>query len=229
VRRIILALVVGMLAGAPVAGVVVTLGESTASATATPTPTPGTGAASIGVTIGSAGSSGGGAGGSGGHHGGGGSGSSPGTPGPPTKPAVPSSPTPTNYRLILNHATFRPGQTLIATGTRFTPGEKVQFVLYPGASPVKSFVANSSGTVKGTFVLSARTASGAHTIEATGWQSKGVASADYSVVSFAGAGGASPWLIWLIGGLAVAGAIALVFAVVLGWLPRRPPALVPGG
>jgi hypothetical protein len=231
-----LALAIAALIGAPIAaaGVIV---DGTVAFAVTPSPTPapaaGTGSASIGVTIGSSGS--GGSSGSpiantgGSHHGGTGS-TSPGTPGVPTKPRVPGSPTATANRLILNATAFRPGQSLVAKGTGFTPGEKVQFVLYPGATGVKSFVADSSGTVTATFELSQHTAIGFYIVEATGWQSKRVASANYTVVSAASASGWTlPWLIWVIGGFAVVIAMVLGCGIAFGWLPLRRPSLVPSG
>ncbi len=214
------------------------VGAPIADATPTPTATPSaaSGSASIGVTIGSSGS-GGGSGtpiantGGSGHRGAGGSTTAaPGSPGTATKPAVPGSPTATTNRLVLNATEFRPGQTLVAKGSGFTPGEKVQFVLYPGATAVKSFVADASGDVTATFRLSERTAIGSYTVEATGWQSARVASADYSVLSPALAGaGNVPWLIWVVGGFAVLLAVLLGCGIAFGWLPFRRAAMVPTG
>ncbi|HEY5230859.1 MAG TPA: hypothetical protein VIJ11_08215 [Galbitalea sp.] len=233
-RRLVAALLIGLVLAAPLALAGLALSASPASAdgpTPTPTPVPssGGGSASVGVTIGGAGTgSGGSTGGSGGGRGGGGS--TPVAPGVPKKPSVPVTPTSTVNELILNHKTFHPGQTIVATGWGFTPGERVQFVLYPGASPVKSFVTNTAGKVHAVFVLSSRTAAGSHEVEATGWQSGRVASANYLVVTGNATGaGAVPWLIWLVGSCAAAGAIALCFALALGWFPRRPLALVTGG
>ncbi len=234
--RVILIAVVALLLGAPVVVIGDALWSAQASAAGTPTPdpspTPASGASSIGVTIGGGPIAiSGGSGSNTGHGRGSGEGSASSGSAIPAKPAVPAEPTTTSNRLVLNHLSFRPGETLIATGTRFTPGEKVQFVLYPGATEVKSFVANPSGEVKATFVLSSRTSGGSHTIEATGWQSHLVASADYSVVSSSSASiwSGANWIVWVIGCLAIAGAIVMASGLALGWFPVRLPALVRGG
>jgi hypothetical protein len=143
---------------------------------------------------------------------------------------VPPSPTVTTNQLTLNHSMLRAGQTLIATGHKFEAGEKVQFVLYPGPMVVGSFMADSTGTVRATTVISPATATGTHTIEATGWNSSRVAAARFAVIRDIGIGKPTmPWVIWLVGGCSVAGAVLAAGVVGLGWLPGVAAHLGVGG
>jgi hypothetical protein len=230
VRRLIVAVTIGLLVAGPAAFLTGAVGVASADPAPSPTPSVSDGSA-IGVTIGGAPTSGGGNLALTGNRGGGGAATSPAGSLTPKKPAIPDSPTATKNRLKLNRTTFHAGQTLLATGTGFAPGEKVQFVLYPGAKPVKSFTADRTGSVIATFVLPSRFPTGVHTIEGTGWQSGAVASTDFFVVSVAGVLGSAgqPWIVWAVGGTAGVLVVGLVCAALLGWFPRRPPRLLAGG
>ena len=159
-----------------------------------------------------------------------GSGSSSSTPAPvPTPertgaPTPPSEPTDGAGKLTLDKETVSPGDWLVATGTGFTAGEKVQFVLYPGAEVIDSFEADETGTVVARFRLSDETRAGDHVVEATGWKSDTVRNAPFQVV---GVAGAVPWLWWVLivlGALLVSLiALAIYFREsIRGWFGGRP-------
>ena len=139
-------------------------------------------------------------------------------------PTPPSEPTDGAGKLELDKETVSPGDWLVATGTGFTAGEKVQFVLYPAAEVIESFEANETGTVIARFRLSDETRAGEHVVEATGWKSDTVRNATFQVV---GVAGAVPWLWWV---LIVLGAVfvslvalAIYFREsIRGWFGGRP-------
>lgn len=112
--------------------------------------------------------------------------------GSPVPPAQPSDDAP---RLTLDKKRVGVGEWIMATGSGFTPGEKVQFVLYPGAIVIGSFVADAGGTVTARFVMPDDIRSGSHVLEATGWQSGFVRNAELTVSSEAVV--AAPWLWWV--------------------------------
>ena len=114
--------------------------------------------------------------------------------GPPTPPAEPTNGA---SGLRLDHETITVKEWMIATGTGYTPGENVQFVFYPGAIVVGSYVADSTGKVSARFRIPGDMRLGAHVVEATGWTSKHVGNKEFTVVSEVTAGGI-PFLWWLI-------------------------------
>lgn len=99
--------------------------------------------------------------------------------------------------LKLDHETISVTQWMIAIGAGYTPGENVQFVFYPGAIVIGSFVADASGSVTARFRIPKDMRLGQHVVEATGWTSKHVANKEFTVVSLAVAGGI-PFLWWII-------------------------------
>jgi hypothetical protein len=98
---------------------------------------------------------------------------------------------------------------MTATGSGFTPGENVQFVYYPGAVVIGSFVADSKGKVVARFQIPDDMRSGVHTVEATGWTSKHILNSEFTVTTQAA--GAFPylWWVWVVLGVLVLGLIAL--------------------
>ena len=146
----------------------------------------------------------------------GGSGSStpPVTPPPTTNPdgspVPPTKPTEGAAKLVLDKDSLSVHDWLTATGTGYTPGEKVQFVLYPGAVVIGSYVADAAGKVVARFRIPEETRPGDHVLEATGWTSKRVMNAAFSVVTPSGAA-TVPWLWWvlLVTGVLLASFIAL--------------------
>lgn len=127
------------------------------------------------------------------------------------------NPTETKNRLALNSAVLHPGDTLIAGGHGFTPGEKVRFVMYPGSRVIGLSDTGSSGGVTGTTVIARDTQSGGYIIEATGLQSARIASATF-VVAVASPSAAAPIPAALVPVIAVAGiAIVGVSATLIGF------------
>lgn len=136
----------------------------------------------------------------------GGDGSNPGsTPvkNPDGSPIAPASPGEPASGLTLDHETIEAKQFMIATGTGYSPGEKIQVVLYPGAIVIGSYAADASGAFEARFRIPEDTATGIHTIEATGWDSGHVTNKEFTVTSPAFAAGV-PVLWWV---LAVSGVI----------------------
>ncbi len=176
---------------------------ATAGFAADPTPTA-TAAVPVSVTIPgptgtstpSPSSSSGGGGGSGT----GGGGSTPTaapTPAPTGAPVPPAQPTDGAEDLTLDRDSVSANEWIVATGTGFQPGEQVQFVLYPGAIVIGSFVADSGGLVTARFKITDQARPGNYTVEATGWQSGRVANAQFGVVA-PGDAGVFPFLWWVV-------------------------------
>ena len=86
---------------------------------------------------------------------------------------------------------------MTATGDGYTAGEQVQFVMYPGADVIGSYLADTSGNVIVRFRIPDETRPGAHVVEATGWASKRVSNGEFTVITEAGTG-AIPTLWWVI-------------------------------
>jgi hypothetical protein len=202
VSRAYLRLAVAAFAGVALAAGVASAALAAAPLTATPTPSPtataGPSSTSVSVTIPGSTTGGGGTG-----SGGGGTTH---TPPPAAAPVVPSTPAVTTNVLTLNSRSYRPDDVMIATGKGFRADEKVRFVFYPGPLIVGDFVANAKGTVVAHIVLSTSLRSGGHLVEAFGWTSHRIAAASFSVNAKAGVGAPNPpWIIWVIGSLAVLG------------------------
>lgn len=146
---------------------------------------------------------------------GGGSTSTPAPVGPGGEPIPPSQPSADAPALTLDATRFTTDDWIRATGTGYRPGEKVQFVLYPGAIVLGSVVADASGTVTGTFRLPDGTRPGAHVLEATGWQSGFVRNAEFTVAAAAAV--VQPWLWWVF----VVVGVLLLSVVALGIVFRE--------
>lgn len=198
----------------------VVIPSRSATPTATPTPTPSPSASSGGGSSGgsSSGTSGGGASGGG---------TTTGT-NPDGSPIPSASPTADAPGLELDRSTlsYSAHDWVVATGKGYTPGEKVQFVLYPGAIIIGSFVADASGTVTARFRLPDDTRPGTHTIEATGWTSRHVTNREFTVTAVATA---DIWLWWVIVvlGILLAGLVALAVYFresIRGWFGAGAPA-----
>ncbi len=125
-------------------------------------------------------------------------------------PVPPGQPTAGVGALQLDRDTIGPKEWLTATGTGFTPGEKVQFVRYPGAVVIDSFVADTTGKVVAKFLIPDDMRSGLHTLEATGWSSKKVLNKEFTVTT-AAATAPFPYLWWVfvVLGVLLLGLIAL--------------------
>jgi hypothetical protein len=149
------------------------------------------------------GNNGTGSGGGSGHGGSGGAGSGSGSgdgtrlTDPDGSPTAPRAPMEHADGLDLDRERVSTKQWMIATGSGFTPGEKVKFVLYSDPIVVGSFVANASGQATARFLVPDSLRSGVHVTEATGWDSRHVENKRFTVLS--GAAVASiPALWWLI-------------------------------
>lgn len=126
---------------------------------------------------------------------GGGSTSTPAPVGPGGEPIPPAQPSADAPALTLESTLVTTDDWLRATGSGYRPGEKVQFVLYPGAIVLGSVIADAHGTVTGTFRLPDGTRAGIHVLEATGWQSGFVRNAEFTVAAAAAV--VQPWLWWV--------------------------------
>jgi hypothetical protein len=187
----------------------------TACATSTPAPTPAPGGSTPG---------GSGAGGSGSGAGGSGSGGAAGTPTAPAgatgdvvAPTPPATPSENASKLELDPERISVREWMTATGTGYNAGENVQFVLYPGAEVIGSFVADVTGKVTARFRIPEETRSGSHVLEATGWASKKVSNGTFTVVTAAGAG-TIPILWWVI---ILCGSLLLGFIVLAIYFRRN--------
>ncbi|WP_187270587.1 hypothetical protein [Lacisediminihabitans profunda] len=143
------------------------------------------------------------------------------TPSTGGAPAVAQNPTPNAAHLSLDRRRVHVGDQMTATGHTFTPGEKVQFVVYPERVVLGGFSTDSEGTVVATISVPTRLAPGEHTIEAAGWVSHRVANAQFTIEAGGGESSNSPtWIAWAIGagGLAC-GLAAFLVAASNGWLP----------
>ena len=201
---------------------VATLGviiPASGSATATPTPTPTSSSTSGSGTGGSTG---------GGTTGGG-------TTELPTQadgtPIPPDQPTKDAEDLTVDKESVSANEWIVATGTGFTPGEKVQFVLYPGKVIIGTFTADASGMVIARFKITDQARPGLYVVEATGYQSFRVANTEFRVVS-PGDAGTFPWLWWVLVVLGVILASLIATAIyfrhtIRSWFAGGAP--VPGG
>ena len=120
-------------------------------------------------------------------------------------PTPPSKPTDNAAKLELNPERLSVKEWMIAKGNGYTAGENVQFVLYPGAEVIGSYLADASGNVTARFRIPDETRLGSHVLEATGWASTRVSNGKFTVVSVtvAGAETVAPlwWVIVLCGAL----------------------------
>lgn len=132
----------------------------------------------------------------------------------PTKsdggPIPPSEPTEDADGLDLDRESVTADEWIIATGTGFSPGEKVQFVLYPGAIIIGSFVADAGGTVVARFKITEDARPGTYVVEATGWASTRVLNDEFRVVAVSDAE-VFPFLWWV---LVVIGVLLAAFLAV---------------
>ncbi len=115
--------------------------------------------------------------------------------------------------LTLDHETIEANQFMIATGTGYVAGEKVQMVLYPGAVVIGSVSADAGGEFTMRFRIPDDTRPGVHIAEATGWSSGFVRNKEFTVTSSVFSGGISPfwWLILVLGVLAISVVAMLLY------------------
>ena len=192
------------------------IGQSGGGDVATPAPTacattppPATG----GTTPGGSGSGSGGSGGSGSGR----DAATPTTPAAPSgdvgAPTPPAAPSENASKLELDPERISVHERMIATGSGYTAGENVQFVLYPGAEVIGSYVADATGTVTARFRIPDETRSGSHVLEATGWASEKASNGAFTVVTVAGAGTIPKlwWVIILCGSLLLALIISAIY------------------
>lgn len=162
--------------------------------------------------------------------GGGGGGTSTPPPTEPTAPTVPNKPTVDAFDLRIEPDRVQAGDTIVATGTGFTPGEQVQFVVYSDPIVAGSFVAAADGSIVAEFETSEDLRLGRHTVEATGWVSQRVANDIFILVSPNGQGvSIFPGIVWTVAGSGTGLAIILyVIGAARGWFPIPFPALRKG-
>ncbi|WP_166880066.1 hypothetical protein [Salinibacterium sp. ZJ450] len=151
-------------------------------------------------------------------------------------PTAPQAPTPGQApktdadRAMLSTTNPKPGQRATFTGTGYTPGEQVQLVIYSTPVVIASYPAGDDGRVVAEFDVPKDLAPGAHTAEATGWQSAHVTNVRFIIASDAAAFGETDHpasgLWW---GLGIAGAVVLL-GLLAWWLlrMRRPRAVLSG-
>jgi len=192
---------------------------ATAATAAAPAPAPTPVAVTVvipGATPTPSNTSGTGNGGGGGGGGGGGSSPTPTpTPAPTTAPVPPPNPGEPAEGLTLDHERISAGEWMIAIGTGFRAGEKVQLVVYSDPLVVGSFVSDDSGRFEARFRIPDDLRLGEHTAEATGWISGHVANERFTVISdSAAAAGDLPiwwWIVFVIVALAI-GIASTLFA-----------------
>jgi len=143
---------------------------------------------------------------------------------PDGSPIPPSKPTDGVPKLILDKDSIPVGDWIIASRTGYTPGEKVQFVLYPGAIIIGSFLADSTGRVEARFRMTEFAPAGDYVVEATGWKSAYVANAPFQVFVPVAAG-TFPWPWWV---LVVLGVLLAALIATLTYF-RRPASRLPAG
>lgn len=197
--------------GAPIT---VIIPDLSGSASPTPTPTPTSTSGNGGGNHGG-GNTGGGNNGGGGGNGGGVTPTNPdGSPVPPKKPGK------NKPALVLDHSARAVGELLTATGTGFAAGEKVQFVLYPGAVVIGSVAADANGTVTVRFRIPEKTANGEHVLEATGWTSAHVANKGFTVTSSMQGGLFPLWWVYVVVGVLLLSLISALIhfrSTIAGW------------
>lgn len=193
----------------------------TIDGTASPIPSPS--ASSGGEGSGGGGSTGGGSSAGGSGSGGGGSTGGGGAACVPsaTTPPLGSGPALTPGALGLN--THRPsqGDEVLVTGEGFQAGEKVVLTLYSSPQKLGVVTVRTNGQIYAHVTIPRKTPTGAHTIQATGFQDCKVSAVAFEVVSPSGPGSSLfPWVVWVIagGGIGIA-VIGVLLASALGWLP----------
>ena len=114
--------------------------------------------------------------------------------------------------LILDRETIIANEWMIATGSSYKAGEKVQIVLYPGAIVIGSYLVEADGTFSARFRIPADTRAGSYIAEATGWVSLRVTNEGFDVVTPA-LSDAFPYLWWVyvVVGTLLLGIFATIF------------------
>lgn len=135
-------------------------------------------------------------------------------------PVPPAEPTADSAGLKIDKESYVAYEWMVATGTGFEPGEKVQFVFYPGAVVIGSYPADQSGTVVARLRVPSDIRPGDHVVEATGWTSERVQNAEFLVVTAAAGGIPFLWWLFVVAGVLLVGAIttAIYFRhTIAGW------------
>jgi hypothetical protein len=138
----------------------------------------------------------------------------------PTEPRIARTPSTSGERATVDKSAYRAGDPLTVSFGGFTPGEKVQVVLYSEPILIGNFDAGPDGAVAQAFTLPSDLPAGAHTLQLTGWQSGKVATVSFVVASPATAAapdiqGMPVWAWWIGGGV-----LAILAAVGAWWLVR---------
>ena len=138
-----------------------------------------------------------------------------------TAPPVAQYPTANAAHLTLDKHRAHLGDVITATGHSFTPGEPVQFVVYPERIVLGSSPTGADGTIVAQVTLPKMLGTGEHVVEATGWVSHRVANASLTIIAGRGQAEASPtWIAWAVGaGGLLCGIAAFAVAFFNGWLP----------
>ena len=112
-------------------------------------------------------------------------------------------------KLKADHDRIEPHGWMTVTGAGFTPGEKVQLVVYSKPIIIGSYLADVSGGFSARFLTPEKLRPGTHVAEATGWISRHVMNVEFTVVTATVAESfpARWWLIVVLGVL-VTGAIS---------------------
>ena len=112
-------------------------------------------------------------------------------------------------KLKADHDRIEPHGWMTVTGAGFTPGEKVQLVVYSKPIIIGSYLADVSGGFSARFLTPEKLRPGTHVAEATGWISNQVANVEFTLVTATVAESfpARWWLIVVLGVL-VTGAIS---------------------
>lgn len=106
---------------------------------------------------------------------------------PPTNddgsPKPPGEPTKNAPKLTADNQRAEARGWMTIAGTGFTPGEKVQVVVYSEPIVIGSFLADGGGRLSARFLIPAQLHPGSHSIEATGWISRHVMNVNFTVVT----------------------------------------------
>jgi len=119
--------------------------------------------------------------------------------GAPGAPVPGAEPVPGADALSLNPDRVHAGERVLATAKGYTPGERIQLVVYPNPVILGSYTADSTGALRATITVPVDTKTGGHTVEAAGWISHHASNGRLVVVTAELAAGPISPTWWLIG------------------------------